>query len=242
MHKVLIAEDNPNLIKLLKVCLKKYEDKFKLITVENGEEAIAILKKEAISLLVTDLKMPKLNGFHLLAYMNENYPETPCVVMTAYGTPKIEKRLKQEVLHYIEKPFEPDDLARIIIPALEHDMTALQKKAPSGSLKGISVATFLQLVEIEEKTCLLEVNSVNEEIGLFYFENGQLYDAVYKEFVGEEAALKMIPMEGIVIRFRPSPKKKITRRIEKQVMALVMEAMRLEDESSASEKNSLDSD
>jgi DNA-binding NtrC family response regulator len=190
MHKVLIAEDNPNLTKLLKVRLKKYKDEFEIITVENGEEAIEILKKESISLLVTDLKMPKLNGFHLLAYMNENHPEIPCVVITAYGTPKIKERLEQEVLHYIEKPFEPDDLARTIIPALKRDTPSSQKKVPSGSLKGISVATFLQLVEIEEKTCLLEVSSVNDEKGLFYFENGQLYDAVYKNFVGEEAALK----------------------------------------------------
>lgn len=230
MDKVLIAEDNPVLAKILKAGLKKYEDKFETITVKDGEEAINVLRLEQITLLITDLQMPKIDGLSLLAHMNENHPEIPCIVMTAHGTKQIKEKLQQDVLNFIEKPFEIDDLVRAIIPALDKD-------APLGSLNGISIANFLQMIEMEQKTCLFEVNS-QEGKGFFYFEDGVLYDAVFGDIKGLEAALKLIPMENVKIRFKnvSRSKKKIARRIKNELMTVIMEAMRLKDESSAGKK------
>ena len=47
-----------------------------------------------VDLVVTDLRMPKMDGFELLAHMSGQYPNIPVIVMTAYDTPEIEERLK----------------------------------------------------------------------------------------------------------------------------------------------------
>jgi len=231
MEKVLIAEDNPVLIKILKAGLKNYADNFETLTAKDGEEAMGIMEREPIALLVTDLQMPKVDGFSLLAYMKANHPEIPCIVMTAHGTPQLKEKLQPDVLSFIEKPFEIKDLAQTIIPALD-------RKPPGGSLLGISIASFLQMIEMEEKTCLFEVDSPGEGKGYFYFEEGVLYDAVYGNIKGLEAALQLIPMENAKISFKnvARGKRKIARRIKRELIPVIMEAMRLKDESNVEEE------
>ncbi|MCP4692548.1 MAG: response regulator, partial [Desulfobacterales bacterium] len=204
MDVILIAEDDEKFQKILGIGLKKYEDKFKVVTTGNGEEAVEALKRESISLLVTDLLMPKMDGLQLLAYMNEHHPETPCIVMTAHGTPRIKKKLQEDVLSYIEKPFKPDDLARVILPALD-------KGVPGGALRGISIASFLQMIEMEEKTCLIEVEDPAKKRGIFYCKKGALYDALCGESKGVDAALEIISMENLKIRFKNLPSRQIAR-------------------------------
>ncbi|MFC1516718.1 response regulator, partial [Thermodesulfobacteriota bacterium] len=70
MEKVLIAEDDLKLQKFLEIQMKKYKDQFEVLFANNGEEAIEILKQKYISLLVTDIQMPKMDGMALLGYIN----------------------------------------------------------------------------------------------------------------------------------------------------------------------------
>ncbi len=227
MDNILIVDDNQVLIKLITTKLKKYADRFNVITAQNGEEAIDILDKEEISLIVTDLNMPKVDGMQLLIYKNQHYSEIPCIIMTAHSTAKIKKRLQQEVINYIEKKESNyiDELVEAIFKALEKDI-------PVGTLQGISIASFLQMIEMEQKTCLFEVHAPDKPKGVFYFEDGVLYDAVYGSERGVEAAIKMIQLDSLKINFRKHPDKALKRRINVDLIALIMEAMRLKDESS----------
>lgn len=223
MDKVLIVDDSVMLINYLKEHLKWYQDKFELFTANDGVEAIEILKKEAISLLVTDLQMPKIDGLVLLAYVNKFHPSISCIVMTAHGTPKIKETLQQDILKFIEKPFKAEELAEAVIQALNQDLLG-------GSLSGISIVNFLQMVEMEQKTCLCEVDSPKHPKGFFYFENGVLFHAVCGKLKGEEAAMKLIQIDNATISFRKPPERKIPRKIKTELMALILEAMRLKDE------------
>ncbi len=227
MDKVLIVDDNQVLIKLITTKLRKYKDRFDVITAGNGAEAINILNDHTISLLVTDLNMPKVDGMQLLIYKNRNFPQIPCIIMTAHSTQKIKKRLQQEVINYIEKKESHyiDELVQAIFNALEEDI-------PVGTLRGISIASFLQMIEMEQKTCLFEIYSPEKPKGVFYFEEGVLYDAVFGSYEGIEAALKMIQLDSLKINFRKHPNKIYKRRINADLIGLIMEAMRLKDESS----------
>ena len=225
MDNVLIVDDNQVLIKLIVTKLKKFKDRFDVITAANGEEAITILNNHTISLLVTDLNMPKIDGMQLLIHKNQNFPQIPCIIMTAHSTQKIKKRLQHEVINYIEKKESHyiDELVKAIFNALEEDI-------PVGTLRGISIASFLQMIEMEQKTCLFEIFSPEKPKGVFYFEDGVLYDAVYGSYKGVDAALKMIQLDSLKINFRKHPNKIFKRRINVDLIALIMEAMRLKDE------------
>ncbi len=72
----------------------------------------------------------------------------------------------------------------------EESIGILEPESLHGSLKGISVVAFLQMIEFGEKTCLLEVFQTNDEKGLLYFKNGVLYDAAYRDLEGKRQLLK----------------------------------------------------
>ena len=223
MDTVLIVDDSVMLINYLKDSFKEYKDEFELITANDGQEAIEKLKSKSISLLVTDLQMPNIDGLGLLSYKNKHYPSIPCIVMSAHGTPKIIESIQQDILQFIEKPFTAEELAKVII-------SALKRGSPDGSLSGISIVSFLQMVEMEQKTCLCEIESSDTK-GFFYFKGGALYHAVCGDLKGEEAALKLIQIENPTINFKKPPDRKIPRRINAELTALILEAMRLMDES-----------
>ena len=223
MKTVLVVDDSSMLLNYLETSFAQYEDQFETVFAKDGMEAIEIIKASEISLLVTDLQMPRVDGLGLLAYTHKYHPNIPCIVMSAHGTPAIIENLQSDILQFIEKPFKSEDLASAIV-------TALQEDRPEGSLSGISIANFLQMIEMEQKTCLCEVQSPGKPTGFFYFNGGELHHAVYGECKGEEAAIKLIHVENPTINFKKVPNRPIPRAINRELTGLLLEAMKKKDE------------
>jgi hypothetical protein len=140
--------------------------------------------------------------------------------MTGYGTPFLKKRLEEEALHYLEKPFKVTDLARAIISILG------QEEILGGTLNGVSVAGFLKLVEMEHITCLCEISSSESKKGYLLFDGGVLCNAYYGNIRGEEAALLLLKMDDVKIKFKKPPKEKVSRKIENELSDLLAEVVR----------------
>jgi len=210
MKYILIAEDDFIFQNLLVSALEKYKSRFEVLSVKDGKEAIEMFKMKKISLLITDIKMPEVDGLALLAHVNENYPLTPCFVMTAYETPEMRKKLPKDIRCFLRKPFPADKLGPEILKVIEEDR-------PEGVVHGISVSSFMMMIEMEKKTCILEVTLPEGEKGLFYFEKGVLWSAVSEKQKGETAALSFINRKRARFSFRPLPKKKIAK-LEKMVL------------------------
>ena len=98
-------------------------------------------------------------------------------------------------------------------------------------LVGLSLGSFLQVIAMDQQTCLLEICHTNGERGRFFFIQGSLYDAQCGELEGEEAALELVSWEGVrfVVK-KISEDVKIPRRINKSLISLLMESTRLRDE------------
>jgi CheY-like chemotaxis protein len=204
MKNILIAEDDSIFLNLLTAALQKTTPQFAVLQAGDGEQAIEMLKQHQISLLITDVKMPKVDGLALLAYVNENYPFIPCFVMTAYETPELRQRLPKDIRKFFRKPFPPDRLGPEIQSVLQQDI-------PKGILSGISVSSFMMMIEMEKKTCILEVKLPDGATGLFYFEKGVLCNAVCNGLKGEAAAVKFVARKRAKFSFRPLPRKKIAK-------------------------------
>ena len=120
MDKVLIVCDNSKFLDILKEGLQKYEGQFEVLTASGGEEAVELLNRERVSVLVTDLVMPIVGGPELLTHMTYKHPATPCIVMTEHSSPEINKRAaREDAFRYFKKPFDCNDLARAIIEGLD---------------------------------------------------------------------------------------------------------------------------
>ena len=118
MKKILIVDDELNMRLVLSAMLKK--EGFEVSSAANGREALQILKSNKIAVVITDLKMPDMDGMELLTHISERYPEIPVVMITAHGTVATAvEALKKGALDYITKPFELDDLKNIICKAIK---------------------------------------------------------------------------------------------------------------------------
>lgn len=225
MKNVLIVDDEKSFLLSLAAGLREYASHFNVLIAGNGERAVKILESITVDLVVTDIRMPGMDGFELLAHINKNFPSIPSIVMSAYGTPQMEGKLQSlGTLKLLNKPLDFAEMADAIIKGLESDNTV-------GSLKGISLDSFLQLIEMEQKTCLLEVLCSSKKKGFFYFNKGKLYDAFCGDLKGEMAAIEMISWNRVNISFKNLPDEKISRQIEKGLMSLIMEGTRQKDES-----------
>ncbi len=223
MKTILIVDDEPRLLQSIEAGLKIHQASFSVITASNGEEAVVVLSSTKIDLIITDLKMPKMDGFELLAHVSTHFPNLPAIVMTAFSTPDIEQKIKESnSLKLLEKPIDFDELASSIFETLE-------RTDDEGSLTGISLASFLQLLETEQKSCLIEVRS-NEHKGYIYFNHGELYSAVLNKLKGEEAVYGMLMFEEVEIKLKRQVKKKFKKTVGTPLFPMLMEGMRRKDE------------
>jgi two-component system response regulator AtoC len=117
MDKILIVDDELNMRLVLKTLLKK--EGYDVVTASEGFEALKVLKSGDIKVVVTDMKMPKLDGLGLLDRVIREYPSMPVILITAHGTVATAvDALKKGAFDYITKPFEQDELKNVIRKAI----------------------------------------------------------------------------------------------------------------------------
>ncbi|MBW1829764.1 MAG: response regulator [Deltaproteobacteria bacterium] len=224
MKKVLIVEDSKLVRSFFTKTLKRYEDKFEVTTAENGVDAIGLMNKSLPDLVMTDLDMPVMDGFELLVYMNKNHPDMPMFVMTAKGSPEVEEKINAlGSIRYFEKPVDVDILAECIMDELG--------SGAKGQLQGISLASFLQLIEIENKTCTLTVSAVGRK-GTLTCLKGELTNAEVGELKGLKAAHEMVSWDTASIEISNTASN-MDREINEPLMGIIMEGTRQKDEKSA---------
>ncbi len=223
-QKVLIVDDDHIWLRLIKKKFEDYGDTFTTLTALDGKQAVASLNANMISLVVTDMQMPHMDGLALLAHLSENYPDIPVIIMTAYSTPSSKKAVLDEgAAGYIEKPFVVEDLASKIIKTL-------QKEADGGTLQTVPLDMFIQLIEMEQKTCTIRVvNKLTGNKGILFFHKGNLMDARINNRHGNRAAYEIFAWDNVTLAIQDEcaiQKKKI----KGELQAILFEAMRIKDE------------
>ncbi|MDK2773139.1 MAG: response regulator, partial [Flavobacterium sp.] len=108
-ENILIVDDDINILEVLYRHLASYNyHVYKAVSVK---EAVSILRDNTINLLITDLKMPEIDGFELIKFTTDHYPKLPILVVTGY--PSIQDSLlaiKSGVVEYLTKPFTKEEL------------------------------------------------------------------------------------------------------------------------------------
>ncbi len=110
---ILIVDDTPGIREALQKILTK--EGFTVFDAEDGEQAVKILQQQSIALLLTDLKMPKIDGAELLKIAKTISSDIEVILITGHGTVEIAVDvMKDGAFDYITKPFDPDDLTHLI--------------------------------------------------------------------------------------------------------------------------------
>jgi two-component system response regulator PilR (NtrC family) len=118
VEKILVVDDEQSLREVLSIMLKRAG--YVVTSVADGEEAIEHLNKEIFDLVITDLRMPKVDGMEVLKAVKSASPETVVLVITAFATAdSAVEAMKQGAYDYLTKPFQVDEVQLIIRNALE---------------------------------------------------------------------------------------------------------------------------
>ncbi|MGO4912640.1 sigma-54-dependent transcriptional regulator [Leeuwenhoekiella sp. W20_SRS_FM14] len=120
-ENILIVDDDLNILELLQRHLNSWDyHTYRAVSVK---EAVSILSDTQVDLLITDLKMPQIDGFELIKFVSEHYPQIPKLIVTGY--PSVQDSLaaiKSGVLEYLTKPFTKDELKNAIEKAIPKDL------------------------------------------------------------------------------------------------------------------------
>lgn len=115
-EKILIVDDSPSTVMLMKFSLEK--ENYKVLTASNGNDALGVLENtDGVKCVVTDINMPGISGIDLVKKIRETirYKFVPVIVLTSADKPD-NKRASRRVgaTGWIDKPFKPESLLRVV--------------------------------------------------------------------------------------------------------------------------------
>lgn len=194
-----------------------------IATASDGREAVEHLTRHPVDVLVTDVNMPVMDGFELLAHVRNHHPNIPVVVLAAMAPENVRSGTSGlGSFRILRKPTSPAVVAQHIRDALAESVR--------GRLPDVSLAPLLRLVHLERKTCSLLVRSSSSK-GRLHFLSGELVDAYAFELdaVGEVAARHLLTLDRVAIEFERSLHND-KRRIETPLETLLLETAVAHDE------------
>jgi DNA-binding response OmpR family regulator len=186
LKKVLIVDDEETLTWSMAKSLSRDIDKYQVIVANSGREALNTLKANRVDLVISDIRMPDINGLDLLLKIKKDHPQTKVIIMTAYGSSDVQKEASRRgSLFYIEKPFEIADIRKIIIDVLG------RKKGFRGKVFGLQLTDIIQMNCLGRLTTALVITQEGEK-GTIYFNEGEVVHAECGDQQGTDAFYRIL--------------------------------------------------
>lgn len=153
---------------------------FEVVTAEDGKTAVTELNKKPVDVVISDLRMPGIDGLQLLEWVHDKKPDTPFILLTGYGNEEVERKAKDLGAYgYLNKPISPEALSLMLTGAL------VQKKAEEKQAKAAAAAVAEALpLEVEARPIELVVPEVKP--------------AVRKTLVQTVGGLVLAPIVGLM--------------------------------------------
>jgi len=220
MKTIIIIEHNPQDLEVLVGLFANWKNKVTVLPTPDVQSAVSIMNRKQVDLVVCDLSQPGGCRLQDFSELSRTFPLTPYITLITAKSAKVEEVMQKGSSHCFEKPTNPTEL-------LDHAAKLLQL-TESGTVKGIPIYSFLQMLETEEKTCTLKVTR-QDDTGLLYLHNGSLIGAETKNFSGEEAARLILSWQesSLETRFFNG---RLKRQINKPLISLIMESFHLKNE------------
>jgi CheY-like chemotaxis protein len=186
-HKILLLDDDEQMLDLYQELLRQLPSQPEVQVSNSGARAIALLESEPFSLLITDLRMPKMDGLQVLAIVRRKYPHLRIIVLTGVLDEEYRSRAYAEgVDMFWQKPSSTEEFQLFkdcIESLLDRDVHA------EGGFRGMQSKSLVDLIQLE---CLSQSSAVlhisqGSVSGRIWVQGGEIIDAAAASFTGEEA-------------------------------------------------------
>jgi DNA-binding NtrC family response regulator len=222
-HKILIVDDDPEVLSVFAAAVNA-TGQYDVLTAENGKIALELIKFIKIHVIAVDLSIPDMDGIQFLKAIHRREPNMGLFLMTWHPASEFQRSVPDIKLGAIfEKPLD--------MPAVLAEIRNCLRSDPKAEIEGFSTTAFLQMIEMEEKTCTIQVRSA-DRFGFLFFRKGQLIAAETGEMKNEDAAYDIINWKDVTIEVTHSDHEKRTE-INRSLMYILVEAARRQDEAEA---------
>ena len=189
-NTVVVAEDDGSTRNFLSKGLRGLNG-WEVVMAKDGREAYDYITQNVVDVLVTDLGMPVMDGYQLIAQVSTRYPQIPIIVVTGIPEDKQDNDpIRLGAITLFNKP-----------PRLSLIMDEIRKVAaqpPAASIRGVSLQTILQALKWEQKSCTLVVKG-DQGMGLLYVQEGELVNAAFKELDGLPAVFRILAWHQVQV-------------------------------------------
>jgi YesN/AraC family two-component response regulator len=118
---ILLVDDEPMVLDILYQLMDKFTEDYDLVAAPNGTAALALLAERSVALVITDQKMPDMDGITLITTIKAAMPQCPVILMTGYPTSELRQRADAAgVDFFVSKPFRLEPFAAVVLTALGH--------------------------------------------------------------------------------------------------------------------------
>ncbi len=228
-HKILLLDDDEQMLELYQELLKQLPSQPEVHVCNSGARAIALLESEPFTLLITDLRMPKMDGLQVLAIVRRKYPHLRIIVLTGVLDEEYRSRAyAQGVDLFWQKPANTEEFQLFkdcIESLLGRDIRS------EGGFRGMQSKSLVDLIQLE---CLSRSSSVlhisqGGVSGRIWVQNGEMIDAATANFTGEEAFKEILSWKGGNFEILP-PEPQRPRAIQHSYQGLLLDSAQALDE------------
>lgn len=185
-RKILLLDDDQDILDLYREMLTALPSEPEVQTASTGARAIALLEAESFNLLISDLKMPKMDGLQLLTIVRKRFPSLRTVVMSALNDEQFKDRAYAlGIDQFLEKPRTGKEI-NYFCECIE---SLLVKEESGNGFRGVHSKSLMDLIQLEclsQSSSVLKISSGPLE-GKIWIQTGEVIDALAADATGEEA-------------------------------------------------------
>lgn len=228
MKSVLIVDNDPVMLEVIAGLLRDHGLYFRIIKAEDGSKALKIIDRIQIDMVITGLRVPWTDSINLIDSLKKKYPDVKIVTLTNVISKGLKSKINEMgVAAYIEEPVNMDHLTELILSEL--------KIGYGGRIRGISLSSFTQMLELEGKTCSMQIRK-DKAYGRLFFKKGDLVAAEFENLDSHDAAVKILGWRKVQIDIDYLPFEK-EKEISIPLMNLLLESHKAQDEKNSKKED-----
>lgn len=237
--KILILDDDRAMLESMSTLLSRLPSAPEVHTCDSGSRALAMLESEPFTVLLTDLNMPKVDGFQVLMLVRRKFPALRTVVMTGIVDDQYRARAYAMGIDlYIEKP-----TSRAEVKFFTDCLESLLGQEELGGFRGVQSKSLVDLIQLE---CLAQGTSVLQIVngaveGRIWIHQGDVIDAAVSDVTGEAAFLEILGWKAGSFQMLPGDPAH-PRTIFASAQALLLNSAQAQDEAGAADDEAPDAE
>ena len=190
--QILVVDPDPFLQEMIESGFRLFNPQYAIVHADNPESALLLLQRHEVEAVITEIDFPdaRKRGVEFLEDLEDFSPNLPVILLTEEMPETLRSIVKAEA--FIPKPPDMDYLLKKVHKAVGQNRASV--------LRGISLESFLQVLEVEQKTCTLIINSADGHAGRFYISAGKLIHAETDRFHSKAAAFAMLGWPDVRIK------------------------------------------